>query len=134
MQDANEIGWLLGQITIVVLAVWLVLKILFFRRPSPRASRGSHVGDAVLMLVIAALWAGLCFLFWMGAAFAGASAGVTWGILAVGAGVGLVLLWGAVRRLWQAFGDSGHTASDPQVNPPAKSAGSEIVQPPESNE
>ena len=86
MNDWTEIIWLVGHWAMVILAVWFVVKTLFFRRASRQARPRSHVGDGVLMLVIAALWAGLCFVVWLGAAFAGSSAKVTTGILMVGAG------------------------------------------------
>jgi len=122
MNDWTEITWLVGQLTIVVLAVWLVLKTVFFRRASQpqRAKRSSHVGDGILMLVIAPFWAGLCYLVWMGAAFAGASATVTTGILMVGGGILLVILWGAVRHLWQAFGQPHGAPPNPQQDLPGK--------------
>lgn len=123
MSEATNIVWLVGQLAIVVLAVWFVVKTLFFRRASrgaKRSSRSSHVGDGILMLVIALFWAGLCYLVWMGAAFAGASATVTAGILMVGGGILLVILWGAVRHLWQAFGQSHAAPANPQQDLPGK--------------
>ncbi len=120
MNDWTEIIWLVGQLAIVVLAVWFVVKTLFFRRASRQARPRSHVGDGVLMLVIAALWAGLCFVVWLGAAFAGSSAKVTTGILMVGGGMLLVILWGAARHLRQAFGQSHNAPANPQQDLPGK--------------
>ena len=120
MNDWTEIIWLVGQLAIVVLAVWFVVKTLFFRRASRQARPRSHVGDGILMLVIAALWAGLCFVVWLGAAFAGSSAKVTTGILMVGGGMLLVILWGAARHLRQAFGQSHNAPANPQQDLPGK--------------
>ena len=120
MNDWIEVIWLVGQLAIVVLAVWFVVKTLFFRRASRQARPRSHVGDGVLMLVIAALWAGLCFVVWLGAAFAGSSAKVTTGILMVGGGMLLVILWGAARHLRQAFGQSHNAPANPQQDLPGK--------------
>lgn len=58
MSDTTEIVWLLGQLTVVVLAIWFVVKTVFFRRTSRRATRSSLVGEGIFMLVVAALWAG----------------------------------------------------------------------------
>ena len=111
---------ILAELAIVVLAVWYVVKTLFFRRAAPRATRGSHIGDAFLMLVVAALWAALCFLALLGAAFGGANAAVTGGIWIIGGGIMLGLLWGAGRHLWQALPGSGSPPANPQQELPGK--------------
>ena len=113
---------ILAEMAIVVLAVWYVVKTLFFRRAARQATRGSHIADAFLMLVVAALWAGLCFLVLLGAAFGGASAAVTGGIWIIGGGIMVGLLWGAGRHLWQASGQSGNSPANPQQNLPGKPA------------
>jgi amino acid transporter len=111
---------MVAELAIVVLAVWYVVKTLFFRRAAPRTTRGSHIGDAFLMLVVAALWAGLCFLVLLGAAFGGANAAVTGGIWIIGGGIMLGLLWGAGRHLWQALPDAGSPPANPQQELPGK--------------
>ncbi len=111
---------MVAELAIVVLAVWYVVKTLFFRRAARQATRGSHLGDAFLMLVVAALWAGLCFLVLLGAAFGGASAAVTGGIWIIGGGILLGLLWGAGRHLWQALPDAGSPPANPQQELPGK--------------
>jgi hypothetical protein len=104
MNDPTEIALYLGQLIMIVLTVWFVVKAMFGPRASPRATRRSHLGDGIFMLLVAALWAGLSFLVVINAAFAGASVRVIHAMMLVGGAPLLIILWRAVRHMWQAFG------------------------------
>jgi len=106
MDQTSEIVWLLEQVSIVVLALWLVVRTLFRRRAQTPPTRASHLTDGIVMLLFDLAWAGLCLLVCFNAAFAGATAGFFMAALAVGGGVFLVILYGAVRKLRQAFARS----------------------------
>ncbi len=103
MNDLTELVWFLGLASIVALAPVLVVRTLFRRRPAAPAARATHLGDGTVMVLIDLVWAGLCFLVCFNTAFAGATAAFIWGVIGVGGGIFLVILWGAVRHFRQAY-------------------------------
>jgi hypothetical protein len=85
------------------------------------------VGDALVMLMVAALWAALWLLVLLEFGFGGKSAAVTWGIGTIGGGILLGLLWGAGRHLWQALSQSGSTPVNSQSEPVGKPDSSRVA-------
>lgn len=84
MSMSIEIAWLLGQLSAVAVALWLVMHTLSRRRARTPATGISHLTDGIFMLLFDLAWAGLCWLICFGAAWAGAGTG----FFAVAAGIG----------------------------------------------
>ena len=120
MNNPTNTVLLLAALAVVVLAVRYFVKTLFFRRATRPATRLAHVGDALVMLMVAALWTGLLLLVLLGAGLAAAGGAAAWGIWMAGGAILLGLLWGAGRHLWQALSQSGSALVNPQQEPVGK--------------
>jgi hypothetical protein len=103
MNDPMEITWLLGEISIVVLALWLVVRILFRRAPGGPKTRGAHISKGIIYVSVALAWAMLYLVTSFNLSFAGGHAKLIRALDGVGAAVFVVLLWGAVKNFWLAF-------------------------------
>lgn len=103
VNDSSEITWVLGEITIFVLALWLVVRILFRRTPRGPKTRGAHVSNGIIYVSAALSWAMLYLVISFNLSFAGGHPKFIRGLDGVGGAVFVVLLWGGVRSFWLAF-------------------------------
>ncbi len=89
--------WTLGEISIVILGLWLVARILFRRPAAGPPTRSSHLAAGVICALVAVIWAGLCLLICFNAAFAGHQERFIVAVFLVGGVVWVGLVAGAVK-------------------------------------
>lgn len=103
MGETSEILWPSGELTVLVLALWLAVEILFQRRDHGGATRVSHLADGGFLLLFDLVWAGLCGFICFTATWTGAGPEFFTVAFGIGGGIFLVVLWGAGRHFVQAL-------------------------------
>ncbi len=103
MDNRDEIIWMAGQISIVVLAVLLLVRILFRRPTQKPPTRSSHLVTGIICILVALVWSGLCLLICFNLSFAGGKDKGIVVVLGVGGAVFLGLVWRGVRSFWRTF-------------------------------
>ncbi len=98
MGETSELLWLSGQLTVLVLALWLALEILFQRRDHHHPTSISHLADGSFLLLFDLVWVGLCWIVCFAAAWAGARPGFFAVAFGIGGAVFLAVLWAAARH------------------------------------
>lgn len=110
---STEVFWLLGRLTVLVLALWLAVEILFQLREIKPATRFSHLADGGFLILFDLVWAGLCWLVCFSATWSGAGLGLYATVFGVGGAVFLAILWGAGHHFVHAFHDCHPRKSNP---------------------